>query len=65
MNLTKYKQNLCVHGNQVFSYGAHVATIDHEQETVTPLGWWSVTTSKHINYAASQLKYTVVAQGGE
>ena len=63
--LNKYKKNLCIQGNQVFSYETHVATIDHEHGTVTPLGWWSSTTSKHVNYVASQLEYTVVAQGGE
>ena len=65
MNLNRYKQNLCIRGNHIVSYETHVATIDHENKTVTPHGWWSVTTSKHINYAAGQLKYKVVAEGGE
>ena len=65
MQLDRYKQNLCIRGNHIVSYETHVATIDHENETVTRHGWWSSTTSKHINYAASYLKYKVVDEGGE
>jgi len=32
-----------------------VAKIDHETDTLNQLGWWSVTTQRHINYAASEL----------
>ena len=63
--LSKYKQNLRIQADYVVSYDTNVATINHKKRTVTPLGWWSSTTSKHINYAASQLKYKVVAKGGE
>jgi hypothetical protein len=59
MNLTRYKENLRVDGCDVFSYLTHVATIDHKMKTVTARGWWSVTTSKHINYVAAELGYTV------
>jgi len=57
--MTKYKANLKVSGNNVLSYNTHVATIDHETEIVNRLGYWSVTTSKHINYVASELNYKV------
>ena len=63
--LSKYKQNIRIQNGYVVSYNTNVATINHEKRTVTPLGWWSSTTSKHINYAAAQLKYKVVAKGGE
>lgn len=59
MKLTRYKQNLNVQGLNVYSYSTHVATIDHEAQTVTALGWWSQTTSKHTNYVARELGYKV------
>ena len=36
-----------------------VAEINHATCTITPLGWWSVTTSKHINYVGSEYGYEV------
>ena len=56
---TKYKQNLRVEDLKVYSYATHVATIDHETQAVTRHGYWSQTTSKHINYVASELGYKV------
>ena len=49
----RYKQNLDYDGNYIYSYGTKVAEIT--PNSVKPLGWWSVTTSKHINYAAKEL----------
>lgn len=49
----KYFQNLKIENGYVYSYRTQVAKI--ETDHVRPLGWWSVTTSKHINYAASLL----------
>lgn len=46
-------------GNKVISYATHVATIDHESKTVKRLGYWSRTTSRHINHAARELGYKV------
>lgn len=54
----KYKQNLKQDGNKIISYTTHVATI--EGETLKQLGWWSVTTQKHINYAANELGLTLI-----
>ena len=51
--LERYKQNLRIQGNQVWSYTTHVATIDGNK--LHQLGWWSVTTQKHINYVARHL----------
>lgn len=50
MVFPKYKQNLHQEGNKIISYTTHVATIEDNKLLV--LGWWSVTTSKHINYVA-------------
>ena len=55
----KYKQNLKADYNNVFSYDTKVAEIDHKNRQITPLGWWSVTTSKHINYVGSEYGYEV------
>ena len=55
--LDKYKTNLYVEGGKVFSYSTHVANIDHTNRTVIKLGYWSPTTSKHINYVANELGY--------
>ena len=50
--LDKYKQNLTIHGNKVWSYNTHVATI--EANDLIQLGYWSQTTQKHINYVAKE-----------
>jgi hypothetical protein len=49
----RYKQNLRQLGNDIWSYSTKVATI--EDGKLKQLGWWSVTTQKHINYAATEL----------
>ena len=54
----KYKQNLRVSGNDVWSYSTIVARIDGDK--LNQLGYWSVTTQKHINYAAKELNLTLV-----
>ena len=56
----RYFQNLRVQGTRVISYTTEVAEIDHPNDQVIRLGYWSATTSKHINYVASQLEYKVV-----
>ena len=49
----RYKQNLRQVGNDIWSYSTKVATI--EDGKLKQLGYWSVTTQKHINYAAAEL----------
>ena len=49
----RYQSNLRVVDNRVISYTTHVATI--EGDTLRVLGYWSQTTSKHINYVAWEL----------
>jgi hypothetical protein len=60
MNLSKYKKNLRIEGNKVISYTTHVATISHVEGTLTQLGYWSMTTQKHINFVANQLNLTLI-----
>jgi hypothetical protein len=57
--MKKYKQNLRVVGINVYSYNTHVAEISHKDGIVYALGYWSSTTSKHINYVANELNYIV------
>lgn len=42
----------------IFSYGTKVAEV--KSKYVRPLGYWSMTTTKHINYAAEQLRLPVL-----
>ena len=56
--LEKYKQNLTIRGNEVWSYSTHVATID--KNDLLQLGYWSQTTQKHINYVADQLDLILI-----
>ena len=56
--LNKYKQNLSIRGNQVWSYTTHVATIADDK--LLQLGYWSMTTQKHINYVAKQLDLILI-----
>ena len=65
MTFNKYKQNLSVvyKGNKKYikSYDTLVAVCDYPK--MTQLGWWSVTTQKHINYAADELGYELDRNG--
>jgi hypothetical protein len=61
MNFTKYKQNLRKEGNFIISYTTKVAEI--KEGKVVQLGWWSVTTQKHINYAAYMLNLELDRNG--
>jgi len=49
----RYQNNLKLVGNNVISYTTHVATI--EGSTLRVLGYWSKTTTKHINFVAAEL----------
>ena len=54
----KYKQNLTIiNGTDVYSYTTKVAEISNNKLWV--LGWWSETTSKHINYVAQELNLKI------
>ena len=56
--MKKYNQNLSVINQNVYSYNTHVATI--QGNTLKQLGWWSVTTQKHINYIAKEYNLTLI-----
>lgn len=54
--MERYKKNLKVEGNKVFSYNTWVATISGSKLLVH--GHWSMTTSTHINYIAREYGLT-------
>ena len=56
--LEKYKQNLKIQGNNVWSYSTIVAKIDGSD--LIQLGYWSMTTQKHINYVAKQFNLNLI-----
>ena len=58
MKLEKYKQNLKIKGDKVISYVTHVATIKDNE--LHQLGYWSATTTRHINYVAKELNLTLI-----
>lgn len=53
MKFDKYKQNLRYEYPYVYSYETRVA--EERNGYLYKLGYWSKTTSKHINYAAKEL----------
>ena len=58
--LSKYKQNLRIQGNDVWSYSTIVAKIDGND--LLQLGYWSMTTQKHINYVADELDLILIKE---
>ena len=57
--LPKYKENLrIINGTDVYSYSTRVAQIKDEELHV--YGWWSPTTSKHINYVARHYNLKII-----
>jgi hypothetical protein len=61
ITLDRYKQNLRIVGDKVYSYCTHVATIEHPN--LIQHGWWSVTTQKHINYVAKEYNLNTIDKG--
>ncbi len=55
----KYRKNLAYDDNFVYSYKNKVGRIDTDNRVLWRLGYWSQTTSKHINYAAKELALKV------
>jgi hypothetical protein len=56
--MKKIASNLKLDGNNVISYTTHVATIEGDKLIV--LGYWSQTTTKHINKIAKLFCLNVV-----
>ena len=59
VKLPKYKENLrIINGKDVYSYSTRVAQIKGNELHV--YGWWSSTTSKHVNYVADYYNLTKI-----
>ena len=57
--LDKYKQNLSIiNGVNVYSYTTNVADIKGDELHV--FGYFSKTTTKHINYVAKEVGLTII-----
>ena len=54
----RYKTNLTKVNNDIYSYSTKAATI--KNNNLIQLGWWSVTTQKHINYVAKELNLNLI-----
>ena len=59
LTLPKYKQNLKIDDNFIYSYNTKVAEINHKNKSVIISRYYSQTTSKHINYVAREYGYLV------
>jgi hypothetical protein len=57
-NFNRYKANLMYDNEYIYSYRTKVAKIENGNLIVD--NWFSVTTSKHINYAANELRLKVI-----
>ena len=59
VKLPKNKENLrIINGIDVYSYSTRVAQIKGNELHV--YGWWSSTTSKHVNYVADYYNLTKI-----
>ena len=58
MKFERYTQNLRYMYPFVYSYDTKVAEVKGDE--LHQLGWWSVTTQKHINYASKELNLKLV-----
>jgi len=57
--LEKYKQNLTIiNGTEVWSFSTNVAEIKGDELHV--FGYWSPTTSRHIDYVAKEFNLTKI-----
>ena len=56
----RYKENLRMHDNAIWSYNTKVATIS-DGKLIVPK-WYSKTTSTHVNYAAYVLGLQIIRE---
>ena len=57
-NFLRYNKNLFKNGNDIYSYKTKVAEIKGNE--LHQLGYWSMTTQKHINYVANELGLSLI-----
>lgn len=61
-DLTKYKKNLRVELNKVYSYNTLVAIIDWETKEIFQNKYYSQTTQNHINYVADNYDLILIKE---
>lgn len=61
MKFNRYRENLRFHYPYVYSYDTKVAEVKGGR--LLQLGWWSMTTQKHINYASKELNLELDRNG--
>jgi len=59
-NIIRINNNCIIVNNDLISYATKVAEVNHEAKTITELGKWSSTTSRHVSTSAKQLGYTLI-----
>lgn len=50
LRLPRFRRNLSYDVRGLYSFHTHVSEIDWKQKTITRLGWWSKTSSRHHNW---------------
>ncbi len=58
-HFSRYKENLSVDDEWIYSYNTKVGRFYHEIKCILVEKHWSKTTSKHINYVAEEYGYEV------
>ena len=56
LKLPKYTKNLRYDADGIYSYGTQIAELNLLNRTTPSLGKWSVTSSRHYNYARNLLR---------
>ena len=62
MNFKRYKRNLVVTNNKVYSYDTFVAEIDIINKLVIFNNYYSRATARHIAYTARELEFKVTSK---
>ena len=56
LKLPRYTKNLRFDANGIYSHGSQIAELNMLNKTIRSLGKWSLTSSKHYNYARNLLR---------
>ena len=56
LKMKRYCKHLRYNSEGVYSYNTKIAELDFNFKTISKLGYWSPTSSKHYNYAKRMLE---------
>ena len=51
LKFPRYEKNLRYDSEGIYSYGTKIAKLDLRMYTIQKLGYWSLSSSRHYNYA--------------